>query len=56
MDSIGFRELPNFLEDRKSQKIDRNISMREQIQQAKEQAAQTEPKDTDKKHSTPERS
>ena len=35
VDSIGFRELPNFLEDRKSQKIDRNISMREQIQQAK---------------------
>lgn len=56
VDSIGFRELPNFLEDRKSQKIDRNVSMREQIQQAKEQAAQTEPKATDKKHRTPERS
>lgn len=55
VDSIGFKELPGFFgagapEDR------RDVSVREQLDNARKQAAQTEPKAPDKKARGPERS
>lgn len=56
VDSIGFRELPDFLEGMLPKEASRNTSMREQLRQAQKQTVQAEPKEPDKKHRSPERS
>ncbi|MDU5218680.1 MAG: YodL domain-containing protein [Blautia producta] len=55
MDSIGFKELPGFF-GAGAPEARRDISMREQLDNARKQAAQAEPKTPDKKAREPERS
>lgn len=55
VDSIGFRELPDFFGGTRQPETQRNGSMREQLNEAKKQAAKAEPKMTEKKKK-PERS
>ena len=55
VDSIGFRELPDFF-GAGAPEAKRDISVREQLDNARKQAAQAEPKVPDKKLKEPERS
>ena len=55
VDSIGFKELPGFF-DAGAPEARRDVSVREQLDNAKKQAAQAEPKAPDKKAREPERS
>ena len=55
VDSIGFKELPGFF-DAGAPEARRDVSVREQLDNARKQAAQTEPKAPDKKAREPERS
>lgn len=55
VDSIGFRELPDFFGAGTSE-TKRDISVREQLDNARKQAAQAEPKVPDKRSKEPERS
>ena len=55
VDSIGFKELPGFF-DAGAPEARRDVSVREQLDNARKQAAQTEPKAPDKRPREPERS
>lgn len=55
VDSIGFKELPGFF-DAGAPEARRDVSVREQLDNARKQAAQTEPKALDKRPREPERS
>ena len=55
VDSIGFQELPDFF-GTGAPEAKRDVSVREQLDNAKKQAAQAEPKAPDKKAREPERS
>ena len=55
VDSIGFKELPGFF-GAGALEAKRDISVREQLDNARKQAAQTEPKAPDKRPREPERS
>ena len=55
VDSIDFKELPGFF-DAGAPEAKRDVSVREQLDNAKKQAAQAEPKAPDKKAREPERS
>ena len=55
VDSIGFKELPDFF-GAGTPEAKRDVSMREQLDSARKQAAQAEPKAPDKKARGPERS
>lgn len=56
VDSVGFRELPNFFGDDRQPEANRDVSVRDRLDNAKKQAAQTVPKVSDKKPMEPERS
>lgn len=56
VDSIGFRELPNFFGDDRQPGANRDVSVRNRLDDAKKQAAQMVPKVSDKKSMEPERS
>lgn len=55
VDSIGFKELPGFFGGTRQPEAKRDVSLREQLDDAKKQAAKTEPKTPEKKKE-PERS
>lgn len=55
VDSIGFKELPGFF-DAGAPEARRDVSVREQLDNARKQVAQTEPKAPDKRPREPERS
>lgn len=55
VDSIGFKELPDFCGGTRQQEAKRDGSLREQLDDAKKQAAKAEPKTPEKKKE-PERS
>ena len=55
VDRIGFKELPGFF-DAGAPEARRDVSVREQLDNARKQAAQTEPKAPDKRPREPERS
>ena len=55
VDSIGFKELPDFFGGTRQQEAKRDGSLREQLDDAKKQAAKAEPKTPEKKKE-PERS
>ena len=55
VDSIGFKELPDFF-GAGTPEAKRDVSVREQLDSARKQAAQAEPKAPDKKPREPERS
>ena len=55
VDSIGFKELPGFF-GADAPEVKRDVSVREQLDNARKQAAQAEPKAPDKKAREPERS
>ena len=55
VDSIGFKELPDFF-GAGTPETKRDVSVREQLDNARKQAAQAEPKAPDKKPREPERS
>lgn len=55
VDSIGFKELPGFF-GADAPEAKRDVSVREQLDNARKQAAQAEPKAPDKKAREPERS
>ena len=55
VDSIGFKELPDFF-GAGTPEAKRDVSVREQLDNARKQAAQAEPKAPDKKPREPERS
>ena len=55
VDSIGFEEVPDFLGGARQPEAKRDVSLREQLDDAKKQAAKAEPKTPEKKKE-PERS
>ena len=55
VDSIGFKEVPDFLGGARQPEAKRDVSLREQLDDAKKQAAKAEPKTPEKKKE-PERS
>ena len=55
VDSIGFKELPDFFGGTRQPEAKRDGSLREQLDDAKKQAAKAEPKTPEKKKE-PERS
>ena len=55
VDSVGFRELPDFF-GAGTPEAERGVSVREQLDSARKQAVQAEPKAPDKKNKEPERS
>ena len=57
MDSIGFKELPDFFgRDGQEKENNCNPSVKEQLDKTKMQVAQAEKKETVQKKTTPERS
>lgn len=56
VDSFGFKEIPGFLETGRQPEAEQDMSLREQLDSAKKQAAQAGPKLPDKKNREPERS
>lgn len=55
VDSIGFKEVPDFLGGARQPEAKRDVSLRELLDDAKKQAAKAEPKTPEKKKE-PERS